>query len=58
MNNLYRMELMPMLSDLDAFLDKLFTDSGFYESDKRTKKDFKDSILKDYREVYILSDEA
>ncbi|NOR25894.1 MAG: hypothetical protein GQ542_16205 [Desulforhopalus sp.] len=53
MNNLYRMELMPMLSDLDAFLENLFTHTGFYESEKLTKKNFKAEILKDYREVYF-----
>lgn len=53
MNNLYRMELMSILSDLDAYLEKLFLNSGFYESDKLTLRDFKDQIIKDYHEVYI-----
>jgi hypothetical protein len=53
MNNLYLMELMPMLSDLDAYIERLFSYSGFYESDNLTKRDFKDQILKDYREIFI-----
>ncbi|GAB6194594.1 hypothetical protein [Desulfocastanea catecholica] len=53
MNNLYWLELMPMLSDLDADLEKLFKHYGFYESDKLTIRDFKEQILKDYREIYI-----
>ncbi len=52
MNNLYRMELMSLLSDLDACLEKIFTDYGFYESEKMTMKDFKKQVLKDYSEVY------
>lgn len=57
MNNLYRMELMSMLSDLDAYLETRFIDSGFYESEKLTKRDFKDQILKDYRELYFSESE-
>jgi hypothetical protein len=48
------MELMPMLSDLDAYFEELFSHYGFYESDKLTMKDFKNQILKDYRETYTL----
>lgn len=53
MNNLYRMELMPMLSDLDADLEKLFKHYGFYESAKITMSDFKKQILKDYDDIFI-----
>lgn len=57
MNNLYRMELMPMLSDLDADLEKLFKHYGFYESDKLTMKDFKGQIIKDYGDIFIKESE-
>ncbi len=57
MNNLYRMEVMSMLSDLDADLEKLFEHYGFYESDKLAKKDFKEQILKDYGDIYIKESE-
>ena len=52
MNNMYRMELMSMLSDLDSCLDNLFSEYGFYESEKLTKSEFKKQLLKDYSEVY------
>jgi hypothetical protein len=53
MNDLYRMELMSMLTDLDAFIEDLFIHTGFYESEKFTKKGFKSELLKDYREVFL-----
>lgn len=53
MNDLYRMELMPMLSDVDAYLEKLFEHYGFYESDKLTMRDFKKQVLQDYTDIYI-----
>ncbi|SHI13031.1 hypothetical protein [Desulfofustis glycolicus] len=53
MNNLYRMELMQMLSDLDSYLEELFSHTGFYESDKLSKKDFKIQIIEDYQEIYL-----
>ncbi|MCW8858215.1 MAG: hypothetical protein OQK97_00725 [Deltaproteobacteria bacterium] len=51
MNGLYRMELMPMLLDLDAHLDQIFSHYGFYESEKLTKAEFKRQLLKDYSEM-------
>lgn len=56
MNNLYRLELMAMLSDLDADIEKLFKHYGFYESDKLTMNDFKAHILKDYKDVYNIKE--
>ena len=53
MNNLYRMELMSMVSDLDSFLDSLFENTGFYESEKCSKDEFKKELLKDYLNIFL-----
>lgn len=53
MNDLYRMELMSILTYLDAFLEDLFTHTGFYESEKFTKKAFKSELLKDSHEDFL-----
>ena len=46
-----------MLSDLDAYHEKLFFHYGFYDSDKLTKRDYKDQILSDYHEIFISESE-
>ncbi len=53
MNDLYRMEIIPMVSDLDSYLEKIFNHYGFYESDKLCKRDFKIQIIKDYQDIML-----
>jgi hypothetical protein len=48
MNQLYVLEYIPLLQDLDSFLDQLFTHYGFYETDFCTRKQFKKQLLTDY----------
>lgn len=49
MNALYYMELPSILTELDAYIDQLFDDAGFYESIVFTKHQFKQQLILDYQ---------
>lgn len=45
--------MIPMLSDLNAELEKIFSHYGFYESEKMKMTSFKEQIIQDYKDVYL-----
>ena len=52
-SKLYQMELLPMLQDVDTYLDQLFDSYGFWESEKISKKDFKAQLLADFQSSFL-----